>query len=485
MGGGASSARQDLDRQLSEAIAKLSKMKLGKLLTGEQVEDAIGAQLYDCNAFDIYAVPDDSKRGLGVHKVSREDLLKALQVHQVLNNADAKVPLPTSSELEKLGGIMLARNLALAAARPLSDSSGLRGAVAPLAAPGCLYTPLLPPDADATTVTYPYAAALVLLFQKRPPPDEGWNLGLWRSGATGEWTTITATYAARHAGAAAKPHQLRSAAAEALLEQSCGLLRVAPGRQPLVLRDACATSVVWDGGPPLDGAAHPRPLVQLFAVRVDGVGPDDLRANREALSRNIGGSLCKGHWLQFDELAFTRLEDVPSFHLKHPPSSATVVGLAAAAGAAAGSNGRSGIARASVALTDTSGRVCPCRQLLELLARPRAPSALTLPLPDSGSSTASAAHQPSVLAELVTKLEAAVRDGDGGEVPNPKEGATIGQSYHAGRWFAATPVNASALMPMDGIIVMARTPESGGLLAGCETALLTSTSNVAVRSSVW
>jgi hypothetical protein len=85
----------------------------------------------------------------------------------------------------------------------------------------------------------------------------------------------------------------------------------------------------------------------------------------------------------------------------------------------------------------------------------------------------------------VTKLEAAVRDGDGGEVPNPKEGATIGQSYHAGRWFAATPVNASALMPMDGIIVMARTPESGGLLAGCETALLTSTSNVAVRSSVW
>jgi hypothetical protein len=224
MGAGASSSKaqqQELNTQLLVGIKKLSSMKPSKLLTGEQVEETIGRQLYDCNAFDILAVPDNSKRGQGVYKVSREELLKALQLHQVLNNADAIVPQPSASELEQMEQIMLARNMALSAARSSANGAGLRGAVAPLSSPDGLYTPLPPPDADAATVAFPYAAARVLIFQRRPPPDAGWNLALWRSASTGEWSTITANFAGRHEVSAAKQNQLRGAAAEALVEQTC------------------------------------------------------------------------------------------------------------------------------------------------------------------------------------------------------------------------------------------------------------------------
>jgi len=499
MGSGASSSannRADVDRELLEAISKLTKLKPGKLLTGEQVENTIGTKLFDCNAFDIYAVPDNSKRGFGVHKVSREELLKVLQVHQVLNNADAKVPIPKGLDRDELSQLA-ENNLALTAPRSPSDSIGLRGAIAPLLEPHIVYTPLPPQDADAATIIYPYAAAMVLIFQKRPLPDAGWNLALWRSGATGEWTTITANFAARHAVSAAKPHQLRSAAAEALLEQSSGLLRVAPGCLPSVLSDTCAASVVWDGGPALDNAAHPRPLVQLFAVHVDGVGPGDFQANREALSHNLAGAVPKGSWLDFDELAFTRLEDVPGFLFRQTPTGTATAGALVKAGG--GGTWRSAAVGsfAPYAVTDTTGRVCPCRQLLELLARPRVTSALTRPLPCASST--SGAAQPSVLAEFAAKLDAGDShhrgNSSGSMVASPAspQGPAIGQqSYHAGRWFApnsnssaltlAVPGNSSS---MHATAVISRVPETDGLLAGCDTALLTSLSNTAERSSVW
>ena len=503
MGSGASSSatsRADVDRELLEAISKLTKLKPSKLLTGEQVENTIGTQLFDCNAFDIYAVPDNSKRGFGVHKVSREELLKVLQVHQVLNNADAKVPLPSGPSRDELSQVA-ENNLALTAPRSPSDSIGLRGAVAPLHEPHNVYTPLPPPDADATTVIYPYAAAMVLIFQKRPLPDAGWNLALWRSGATGEWTTITANFAARHAVSAAKPHQLRSAAAEALLEQSSGLLRVAPGHLPTVLSDTCAASVVWDGGPALDSAARPRPLVQLFAVHVDGVRPDDFRANREALSHNLAGAVPKGNWLDFDELAFTRLEDVPGFLSRRAPRGTATAGALVKAGGGGGTSRSATVGSfAPHAVTDTTGRVCPCRQLLELLARPRVASALTRPLPGTPSSSSSSASQPSVLAELAAKLDAGESHHRGNNNNNSMvvsstssaEPAVGQQSYHAGRWFAPNSNNALTLAvpgdessSMNATAVISRVPETDGLLAGCDTALLTSLSNTAQRSSVW
>jgi len=460
MGAGASSIGGPpvSDKQLTDAIKKVEQRKAGAKLDGEAVEEAVGHDLFDCNAFDVLSKPDNSAKGQGIHKVSREDLLMTLRVHQVVRNSAAKPSRTPASELEQLERAQRERVDLLRAKRPPQDAFEARGAL--VGAPGANYLPLQPADANSKTITYPYAAAAVLLYRHRDT-DGGWDLGLWRSRVTGEWGTIYGNYAGRHDASAARPHALRMAAAEALCEQSCGLLRVAPGCGPAVLRDAASVSVVWDGGPPLDFDARPRQLVQVFAVRVDGLLAEDLHANRDAVARNIGaGPQPQKPWLEFDDLTWTPLE---------------LVGLP---------GGRSSV-------TDVEGRVCGCRKLVDLLGRPLVASPLTPPADGVRAET-----HGGVLGELTAKLGkelGLVRSpvscaGDAGPAGGAQ--ASAPPQHNESRWFAPSSAGGSGAPADDdtgpAATILTRHSElSGGLLAGASTAALSTISSVVTRSKLW
>ena len=446
------------------------------------MEDAVGAAIFDCNAFDVLSQPDNTAKGKGVHKVSREDLLKTLQIQTIVHAKDAQVSKPSMSELEEMERIQKARRLALSAPRPASDAAELRGAGAVGSlrlTPARTYLPLAPPDADSKTIIYPYAAASVLVFQLRG--DGGWNLALWRSTVTGEWGAPQANFAARHEVSAARPHALRSAAAEALGEQSCGLLRPAPGATPAVLRDGASASVSWDGGPHLDADHRPRTLHQLFALRVDGLAPTDLRANRAAVQRNLAAAPAAmadaAHgppWLEYDDLTFVSVESL-------------VAATAAAASA--------GVREAST-VTDVEGCVCPCRRLVAILARPVVPSPLTPPLPGADPG----APRGGVVSELVAKLDAEIKGSSGtvcglvaapagsGAASAPPSTENSMQKYVSAKWFSAPSQENKPEVVEETTVqtLLHRHPDlDGSLLAGCHTVPLVSVSTVIKRSELW
>jgi hypothetical protein len=222
-------------------------------------------------------------------------------------------------------------------------------------------------------------------------------------------------------------------------------------------------SVVWDGGPPLDDDARPRQLVQLFALHVDGLGADDLHANRDAVTRNVGGAPQPSRpWLEHDDLTWTPLE------------------LVGAPG------GRS-------AVTDVEGRVCGCRKLMDVLSRSLVASPLTPPLP--------AVTRGGVLGQLTAKLErelgiagrgSATGSGGDASTPAPSAQANALQQYHESRWFvtsgAATGTAAAPASNETGpksTILTRHSELSGGLLAGASTAALSSISTTVTRSKLW
>ena len=438
----------------------------------------MGYGLFDPNAFDVLAKPDDTPKGKGVHKVSREDLLQTLRVHQVMRNAEAKPHRPPISELERLERAQRLRNEALLAKRPVSELTDARGALVG-GNPPATYLPLPPADADSKTLTYPYVAAAVLVYQLRP--DGGWNLALWRSVVTGHWTAVHATFAARHNVSASRANALRHSAAEALCEQSCGLLRVAPGAVAQVLRDAASVSVVFDGGPWLDADAHPRDLVQIFGVVVNGVDAHDLAANRAAVERNLSSARPSGgggawsaaahQWLEKDDLAWVPLEAF-------------------------------GQPRGRASVTDTLGRVCDCRKLMDLLGRPLAPSPLTPALDSAGGGGSGGG----VLAELTAKVARELADisqaqpaggasaGKEGARPRPNPaGSGAVQLFFESKWFGGSGLApASPESAPDGTSAVAQesmltrhSELQGGLLAGASTAALASIATSVTRSVLW
>jgi hypothetical protein len=465
-----------------EAINKVQRLKAKKKLDGEEAEEVLGEQLFDTNAFSVLASPDKSSEG--VYKVSREDLLKTLQVHQVVSNATAKVPQPSMREIEQQERLNAARALALSAKGTREDFAEVRGAVGPLVSSRPVaFTPLPPPDADSRTLLYPYMAAMVLIVRKRPGYYSsekgdgggglhGWDLGLMRSRVTGEWGTVSANFRERHQVVSSRPHGLRTAAAEALCEQTCGLLRCAPGSVPSVLDDRCSVSVVWDGGPHIADGAIPRNLIQIFVIALDGLDGENLGRNRAQVERNLAGSPEPAKsWLEFDDWTWAPLEGIGS----QP-------------------EGR-------LAVTDILGRVTPCRRLLEILGYPVVPSTFTtLPgalnsvLPELARKLGLLLDPPKKSLRITTddKLESKALNSTAPEAAAGSNDAM--RTYYEHRWFGGS--SSDGLSEGEGgsqgqrdVTVsteLHRHPDlGGGLLAGCYTAALTSASTQVTLSELW
>lgn len=101
-----------------------------------------------------------------------------------------------------------------------------------------------------------------------------------------------------------------------MFEQTCALLRCAPGRAASVLRGDASVSLVADGGAALDSEARARPLLQLFAIRVDGLEGADLRANAAALRCNLAaaGAPPSVPWLERDDLTWAPVDGIGQPH---------------------------------------------------------------------------------------------------------------------------------------------------------------------------
>jgi hypothetical protein len=439
-------------------------LKPRKKLDGQQAEELLGQELFDTNAFAVLATPDESCDG--VYKVSREDLLKTLRVHQVVSNATAKVPPPPLTEMEKLEALNATRANALRAPRPAEDLSEARGSIGPLVhSRSALFVPPMPANADSRTLLYPYAAAMVLILRKRFERGmalEGWDVSLFRNRVTGEWGAVSANYASRHHVTSSPPNGLRNAAAEALYEQTCGLFRCSPVAISRVLDDSASVSVVWDGGPHVveSQGSRPRNLIQIFAIVLEGFESEYFVSNRAQMERNLAGSPGPSNsWFEFEDVTWVALDEIGA----HP------------------------IAKNSI--TDTLGRIISCRRLMQILSYPVVPSQLTT-LPNA---------EGYVLPELVRKL-GLMSLGDG-DVPGTS-GLTssdngsaqmtgeVLQAYHENRWFGVGKSNAD-LNSVEGIegrgsVELRRHSElGGGLLAGCVTANLANVSSKIIQSEFW
>ena len=104
-----------------------------------------------------------------------------------------------------------------------------------------------------------------------------------------------------------RPHALRAAAAEALCEQTCSLLRVGPGQAAQVLRDDCSVSVTYDGGSQVDENDKALHLLQIFVLHVDGLTREEFLNNRKAIELNLAGAQPMKPWLELDDLTFVSM----------------------------------------------------------------------------------------------------------------------------------------------------------------------------------
>ena len=173
-------------------------------------------------------------------------------------------------------------------------------------------------------ITFPYVAVMVLLLKsaKRNHDEEArdddddnddeeeeggggaFDVAVFRNAFTGEWVVPQAHFSARHQVASCQADALRACAAEAVLEQTCGVVRIAPAARRSVLRDELAVLVPYEGGADNSGASsssssssssslyldpqgRPRPLLKIFAVHVDGIDADDCARNRLNIQRNL------------------------------------------------------------------------------------------------------------------------------------------------------------------------------------------------------
>lgn len=205
MGGGASSTHSNANQAglLEEAITRVEAVPPGARLSGVDVEKLVGVDLFDPNAFGVLANASNL--------VVREELLRVMQVNQVFQNTEATVRGPTLTDAEADAAATAARNRALSMARQPEEEAERRGALSPWSTAKAVqqqtYRPSTPPGADSRTVLYPYASIMVVLFQLRD--DGGWNIVLFRNRITGEWGSVAATFAGRHAVASSRPNGLR------------------------------------------------------------------------------------------------------------------------------------------------------------------------------------------------------------------------------------------------------------------------------------
>jgi len=250
---------------------------------------------------------------------------------------------------------------------------------------------------------------------------------------------------------------LRACAAEALNEQTCGLLHCSSRNISNILRDDCSVSVAYDGGEDLDEDGKTRPLMQIFMIRVEGFNSQDLKNNRNIILENIGCQLPKRQWLEIDDVTFVAVE---SFYKK------SLNGIVA----------------------DVNGYTCTCRRLINILSR----KVVSFTDVENKVNTTSNGTNPSscqVLSDLLMKLETILLEKEIKKFNKKKSFKKVDFSYFEKRWFARYEKSELDLeedkkLSQDELIELTQHPDigsCGGLLAGGFTASITSTDSILYR----